>query len=247
MKIKATFCLLILFFLSSCAGHRTYIKSTGTWHAPQKKFSIIKKSDGSYIVNGERYFPMDNSSGFVQVGEASWYGKKFHGLKTADGEVYNMYGKSAAHKVLPFGTIVKVENLSNHKSTIVRINDRGPFVKGRIIDLSYAAAKEINLIGPGTAKVKITVLEKNKHKKPMINKGVFTVQVGAFSKKKNALRLAKRLKVIFDYVKVSEFSDENNNRLFRLHVTKSYTLNNASVMEKKLEKMGFTEAFIVRL
>ena len=93
-------------------------------------------------------------------GIASWYGPGFHGQRTASGEVYNMYKYTAAHKTLPLGTYVRVINLENGKTVIVRINDRGPFKKGRIIDLSYAAAKKIGMIASGTARVKLDIISK---------------------------------------------------------------------------------------
>ena len=96
--------------------------------------------------------------GWVQYGLASWYGPGFHGKRTASGEIFNMYKLTAAHNFLPFGTIVEVTNLTNGKKVRVRINDRGPSIKGRIIDLSYAAAKKIDLIGPGVAKVRLRVI-----------------------------------------------------------------------------------------
>lgn len=99
-----------------------------------------------------------NSFSSIQYGNASYYGKKFHGRKTASGETFNMYELTCAHKTLPFNTRVKVTNLSNKKSVIVRVNDRGPFVAGRIIDLSYAAAQKIDLIAAGVTRVKIEVL-----------------------------------------------------------------------------------------
>ncbi len=95
---------------------------------------------------------------WYQEGVASWYGRKFHGRKTASGERYDMYGVSAAHKTLPFGTIVLVRNLNNGREVKVRINDRGPFVKGRIIDLSYGAAKKLGMIGDGIVPVKIRII-----------------------------------------------------------------------------------------
>jgi rare lipoprotein A len=95
----------------------------------------------------------------VQYGNASYYGKKFHGRKTASGEVFDMYKMTCAHKTLPFDTKVKVTNLSNKKTVIVRVNDRGPFVAGRIIDLSFAAAKKIDLVSIGVTRVKIEVLK----------------------------------------------------------------------------------------
>ena len=94
-----------------------------------------------------------------QIGKATYYGKKFHGRKTANGETFNMYALTAAHRKLPFGTKVRVTNLANGMSVVVRINDRGPFVKGRIIDLSYAAAKKIGLVQSGVAKVKLEIVK----------------------------------------------------------------------------------------
>ncbi len=96
---------------------------------------------------------------FYEVGIASWYGPKFHGRMTANGELYDMYSFTAAHRTLPFGTVVKVVDLSTGKSVVVRINDRGPFIPGRIIDLSYAAASELGIVGRGTAEVGLIILE----------------------------------------------------------------------------------------
>ena len=100
----------------------------------------------------------------IQTGKGSWYGKKFHGRKTASGKKYNMYALTAAHKTLPFNTIVEVTNLSNNRKVIVRINDRGPYAKGRIIDLSYLAAKKLGYINKGVEKLKVRVLYKQKKK-----------------------------------------------------------------------------------
>lgn len=111
-----------------------------------------------YCVLGRWYCPAPTYKGEVFTGVASWYGPDFHGKLTANGEVYNMYGYTAANKTLPLGTIVQVTNLNNNKSVVVRINDRGPFVKERIIDLSYAAGKKIGIDKTGTAPVKIVVL-----------------------------------------------------------------------------------------
>lgn len=104
------------------------------------------------------YYPVSDADvdGFKERGVASWYGPRFHGKKTANGETYNMHAMTAAHKTLPFNTLVRVEDLETGKEVTVRINDRGPFIKGRIIDLSYASAKMLNLEGRGIARVKIT-------------------------------------------------------------------------------------------
>ena len=100
----------------------------------------------------------------VQVGNGSWYGKKFQGRLTANGEKYNMYAYTAAHKTLPFNTMVEVTNLSNNRKVIVRINDRGPYAKGRIIDLSYLGAKKLGYVNKGVTKLKVKVLYKQKKK-----------------------------------------------------------------------------------
>ncbi len=112
----------------------------------------------SYVVLGKRYYVLDNANGFVQRGMASWYGTKFHGKRTASGEIYNMYALTAAHKTLPIPVYVQVKNLRNGRTVNVRVNDRGPFVDGRIIDLSFAAAKKLGITMAGTAKVEIRTL-----------------------------------------------------------------------------------------
>ncbi|MEH6444681.1 MAG: septal ring lytic transglycosylase RlpA family protein [Oceanospirillaceae bacterium] len=112
----------------------------------------------SYEVLGKRYSVMDSASGFKERGGASWYGKKFHGYLTANGEKYDMYGMTAAHKSLPIPTYVKVTNLANNKHIIVRVNDRGPFHKGRVIDLSYAAAAKLDMLNSGTAQVEVEAI-----------------------------------------------------------------------------------------
>jgi rare lipoprotein A len=213
---------------------------------PVPSKGVPEKTEDYYVINGERYYPIDSAKGFVQTGIASWYGDDFHGKKTANGEVYDMHKKNAAHTILPFDTYVKVTNLRNKKYTIVRINDRGPFVKGRIIDLSYSAAKEIDLIEPGTTQVEVMALNKNQID-PGLREGIFTVQVGAFAEQANAQRLADKLKVLYDYVNITEYIDMNNKKFFRIHVSKTHTLDNATEAKKKLEDLGFTEAFIVRL
>jgi len=253
--------LVLLFFVFSCAGPRDHV----VWAPPPgKKTTVVspKKKGASfkpYIINGERYYPLPDCLGFVQTGEASWYGSDFHGKPTASGTAYNMYERTAAHKTLPLGTYVQVRNLENGRQTVVRINDRGPFIKGRVIDLSYAAAKDIDLIGPGIARVRIEALGRQvgEHdskfgKEAVVEardlaRGNFTVQVGAFRERENALRLANRLKVLFDYVHITVFQTPDGISVYRLRVSKSPTLQEAGKMEKKLEDMGFEEAFIVSL
>ena len=120
----------------------------------------------SYVVYGQRYYVMDSAAGFVERGIASWYGPGFHGRRTANGERYDMNGLSAAHKSLPLPTWVRVTNLSNGRSIVIRVNDRGPFVDDRIIDLSRGAAEAIGMIGAGTALVEVRALTGMDHSGP---------------------------------------------------------------------------------
>ena len=261
MKRLLILSLCLLICLLACAPETHYVT---TVQPPPKKVIVLpeKIEDPTlkpYVVNGVRYYPLPDSEGFSQSGRASWYGEKFHGRRTSSGEIFDMHRESAAHKTLPFDTYVKVLNLSNNKQIVVRINDRGPFMKGRIIDLSYAAAKKIGLVGPGVADVKIVALGKKVGElktpggiKPVVeisdlDRGVFTVQVGAFKDKINALGLAERLKVLFGHVEVTVYDDKERGTLHRVRVSKSSTLTKAGEVEKRLKEMGFDEAFIVSL
>jgi rare lipoprotein A len=113
----------------------------------------------SYMVYGKRYHTLASSQGYRQTGHASWYGTKFHGRRTSSGEPYDMYAMTAAHKTLPLPSYVEVRNLDNGRKIIVRVNDRGPFHDGRIIDLSYAAAVKLGMLGKGTTRVEVRAIE----------------------------------------------------------------------------------------
>jgi len=126
---------------------------------PQKVARSASGNKSPYTVLGETYHIISDPKGFTETGNASWYGVKFQGHLTSSGETYNMYEMTAAHKTLPIPTYVRVTNLDNGLSTVVRVNDRGPFHEGRIIDLSYAAATKLDYSDKGTARVKIEVLE----------------------------------------------------------------------------------------
>lgn len=117
----------------------------------------------SYVVNGKRYHVLDSANGYDKTGMASWYGEKFHGYRTSSGEPYDMYKFTAANKVLPLPTYVRVTNLDNNESVIVRVNDRGPFHEGRIIDLSWAAAKKIGIAAKGTGRVRVVAITPGEH------------------------------------------------------------------------------------
>ncbi len=207
----------------------------------------------AYQIDGKMYYPIDSADGFSQQGVASWYGEQFHEKKTANGETYNMYAMTAAHKTLPFGTMVKVRNVENNKTTIVRVNDRGPFCRGRIIDLSYSAAKEIEMIGNGTTAVEIVALGKdddvltasdNINPDNQYFTGDFTIQVGAFGDPGNAEKLKNSLEKIADNVQIAPF-DANGKTLYRVRVGRFTSLKQAQNMENHLVQNGFENVYTV--
>lgn len=142
----------------------------------------------SYTVLGRTYRVMDSAEGYRREGIASWYGEKFHGKRTSSGEPYDMYALTAAHTTLPLPTHVRVTNLENDRSIIVRVNDRGPFKDNRLIDLSYAAAYRLGFLDSGTARVRVEALTGNSE-----GDGQVRVQVGAFRDAGNARALRRRL------------------------------------------------------
>ncbi|MBW1898589.1 MAG: septal ring lytic transglycosylase RlpA family protein [Deltaproteobacteria bacterium] len=208
-----------------------------------------------YKVLGKWYQPIPHAKDFSQDGIASWYGKKFHGRKTANGEIYDMYAMTAAHKTLPLGTYVRVQNKKNNKEVVVRVNDRGPFVQNRIIDLSYTAAKKLDAVGPGTIQVEVTALGAagDPAKKTGIPDsfvpidyytGTFTFQVGAFKDKGNAERLVQKLNEKYKNAHISIFNS-GPETFYRVRVGEYSSLQKIIKDEKILGDAGFQDAFIV--
>lgn len=176
MKRLCAICLCFC-LLSACGGKTSWRKGGVVGSKP-------------YTIRGKTYYPLKSAHGFVEEGIASWYGPGFHGKATATGETYNQYAMTAAHKILPLGTQVRVTNLGTGRSILVRINDRGPFVDDRVIDLSKAAATRLNIIGKGTARVRIQSIGTVADSTPSGDiKGNFFIQVGAFGSKPNAAKL----------------------------------------------------------
>lgn len=202
---------LVAVFLAGCAARQPVANrqppiappDTGPPHD-------VAKSDG----NAPSASSNPRPGGLVEEGNASWYGAPFHGRQASNGEIYDMYKLTAAHRTLPFNTVVRVTNLSNGKSTVVRITDRGPFVDNRIIDLSYAAAREIESIGPGVVPVRLDILSAIDP-----TAGFFTVQIGAFRDRINAERLRTRLSISYSPILIQEF-DAPNGSYFRVRVGK---------------------------
>ncbi|MCX5912254.1 MAG: septal ring lytic transglycosylase RlpA family protein [Deltaproteobacteria bacterium] len=184
---KLALCLLL--FFAACA--------------PRKEVSYEPLGDGK-------------SFRYKEIGIASWYGKEYHGRNTSNGEIYNMYAMTAAHPTLPFHTLVRVTNLENGKGVEVRINDRGPFVEGRVIDLSYTGAQTIEMLGKGTAKVVVeATLPADGNGSPL--EGTFAIQVGAFAEKENAERFQRELERRFSRVHTVLW-ESNQRRIYRVRL-----------------------------
>ena len=186
---------LACFFLCAALSGCVFRGSPGSTDAPGG-VTAKKGSAGTrpYTIRGKTYYPLLSSHGFSEEGVASWYGPDFHGKKTANGERYDMYGMTAAHKILPFGTKVKVTNRENGKSIVVRINDRGPFVADRVIDLTRSGAERIGMIARGTARVRLETQGAVAGLKDGDLRGNFYVQVGAFANRSNADRLVAEIR-----------------------------------------------------
>ncbi len=205
-----------------------------------------RKVGNPYSIDGQMYYPVSTAEGYEEVGVASWYGPGFHGKLTANGEIYDQTAMTAAHRTLPIPTYVVVENIENGKTVVVRVNDRGPFSKGRIIDLSEKAASQIGMIEKGTAQVRVSVLSEDpncvvvKGQEIDIDKGNFAIQIGAFSNPDNAERLMNRFG---DKGHVS-VGDINGNFWYRVWVTGYTSRNDAEVAASQLSS-EFPGAFII--
>ena len=180
--------------------------------------------------------------GDTEIGVASWYGNPYHGRQAADGEIYDMEKLTAAHRTLPFNTWVRVENVSNGKSVNVRIIDRGPFVDNRIIDVSHAAAQQIELIGPGTARVRVVVIEP-----PVTEEAyLFAVQVGIFRSKENADSMQTQLQARYGAARVVE--RQGNPPVWRVLVGQESSPEKAEALAVRVRgDISIPEAFVVRL
>ena len=249
------FLLLTLCFLSGCAS-RHAVADRRQPPPMQDSSSATGKTEKSSTT--ETASPAASSStsaskraksadlpapvGYSQEGNASWYGEPFHGRRASNGEIYDMYKLTAAHRTLPFETVVRVTNLSNGKATTVRITDRGPFVDDRIIDLSFAAARQIDSVGPGVVPVRLEIVSGTIDP----TSGYFTVQVGAFRDHGNAERLRDRLNASYSPILIQQY-DSPDGIYFRVRVGRVSGEDAARQFGEELRsREGFTP-FVVRL
>ncbi len=238
-KVYILTCLLTTFLVLHCTEH-IFAGPRPATQAP-------------YVIKNKRYFPIPSANGYNEKGIASWYGTDFHGRRTSNGETYDMHAMTAAHKTLPMNTMLLVKNLDNGKKTVVRVNDRGPFIRGRIIDLSFKAAQKIGAVNKGTARVQIVALgEKGKNNgngaKDLIysdlSVGEFYVQIGAFEQKINAIKLQKRFTEAGHTTVIQKYFGPKS-ILYRVQVYAGKNIHLAERAESALLDHGYRGAFII--
>jgi rare lipoprotein A len=253
-KLNIATTLSVLVLLTSCSSNRyqysddhqpddipplTHIEDVLPRYEPYSR-----GGNKDYRVRGIDYKVLKDVSSFTEQGYASWYGNKFHGHLTSNGERYDMFAMSAAHKNLPLPSYVKVTNLENNKQVIVRVNDRGPFHEGRVIDLSYAAANKLNIVKTGTAKVKVELIHfteaQSEHKTDFLN-GYFYVQYLVTSQAEKAKLLGKKLSQQHQ-VEYATVKDKSN---YRLRLGPLSTEADAKKLLNSLQ-VDYPNAFIVQ-
>jgi len=250
--------LLLAMLLGACT-FGVPIGDRGQGQVKQGTSSTARSNHGnpaSYVVFGKRYYVLDSADGYVERGIASWYGRKFHGRRTSSGEVYNMHEMTAAHKTLPIPVYVHVKNLDNGRTAVVRVNDRGPFIDGRIIDLSYAAATRLGVDGPGTANVEISVVEPGQTRPTSVVRAVplatpesrdqpLYIQMGSFASLNNADNLVRNLLAANESAaQVSPLQTENG-LFYRVRVGPLFDMDEANAILARLKGKGFDSPRIV--
>ncbi|MDD2540971.1 MAG: septal ring lytic transglycosylase RlpA family protein [Desulfuromonadaceae bacterium] len=241
---------VVLFTLltSACATHQ-YARS----YQNQNESTRQRPGQKPYTVAGKYYEPLSSHEGFVQEGIASSYGRDFDGRKTSSGELFDMHAMTAAHKTLPLGVYVKVRHKQSGREVIVRINDRGPFVSGRIIDLSEGAARRLGMIQEGVAAVTVTALGyKIDHADggaeygtpASYDNGSFTLQVAAFKNRANAYRYAGELKRKYGTADIQE-AIVGGNTFYRVRLGRYSSLRTAQTAQESFERKGFPGNFVV--
>ncbi|UCE88929.1 MAG: septal ring lytic transglycosylase RlpA family protein [Pseudomonadota bacterium] len=216
----------------------------------------------TYKVNGKRYHVMKSSRGYRERGVASWYGAKFHGHRTSSGDPYNMYAMTAAHKSLPLPTYVQVTNLANGSTVIVRVNDRGPFHKDRIIDLSYAAAKKLGITAGGTGVVEVRAIDPDAHphdsapvrqaeqgtpltpQDAPASRFSLYLQVGAFASRQNAEKLHDTLVFLHESVLI-DAAPHNDDTIYRVRIGPLSSVEEADRLAARIAELGMAAPHIV--
>ncbi|HKI62048.1 MAG TPA: septal ring lytic transglycosylase RlpA family protein [Mariprofundaceae bacterium] len=280
--IHITVIAVLALSMSACVKHRNAPKSYSHTAPVDSSRSASNLPDGSggvrktgkpYRIAGKWYYPMQTVGAYDETGTASWYGRDFHGKKTANGERYDMHALSAAHKTLPMPTLVRVTNLENGRSVVVRVNDRGPFVKNRIIDLSYAAARQLGYDNKGTAHVRVQTLDQpaptmaarelpaarsvitSPAALPPIVPATWTnsnstpsgtiyVQLGAFSSEGNAVQLRNAVSGMFSNVLIQPRHIASQT-LYRVRIGPFDDMRKIESTVQTLQQNGYDDAVVI--
>jgi rare lipoprotein A len=267
MKITKLYINLLILnlFLASCAPQGRYYQRHDS--APKRVPDSVSTDDANvkfepyapanlrpYSIRGITYRPMFTGKGYSAKGQASWYGMKFHGHLTSNGEIYDMYQMSAAHKTLPLPSFVRVTNVDNGKQVVVRVNDRGPFHDSRLIDLSYAAALKLDMLKMGVANIKLDVVhvdeggnitigkqQLGKQEVPLqVNRNIY-LQVAALSNKQQILKLGNSLKTLYR----RPFKTQIEKNIYKLHIGPLNDELDAQQLLLELRENGYPSAYRV--
>ncbi len=248
-QVFLTALILVACFVIGCGQHHTTAntppppQSTGNpQNNPQPAMPPTTGNSDEGMRGGVNPALAPMAGAHVEHGIASWYGVPYHGRRASNGEIYDMYKMTAAHRTLPFNTVVRVTNLTNGKQVDVRITDRGPFVEDRIIDLSLAAARVIDMVASGTARVRVEILTGS----PLPITGAFTVQIGAFAERVNAERVRNQLGPRYSPIFIQEY-DSPTGHLFRVRVGSVATEAAAQQLAVRLQSESGFQTFVVRL
>lgn len=266
--------LLVAALAAGCASTRPggYYQDDGPHDRPRVDVSKIpdavprrepvsERNNRPYSVFGVSYRPLTSAGGYRERGVASWYGKKFHGQHTSNGEIYDMYAMTAAHKTLPLPSYARVTNLNNGKSVIVRVNDRGPFLDNRLIDLSYAAAYRLGILGTGTGIVEVEGLSGDEPATTVASAAPARIspiataeagaaprlylQAGAFGNRDNADNLRNRLveaKIVPVHVEPAQVDGQ---ALFRVRIGPLDSVEASDRMAEQVRNQGFPKPIVV--
>lgn len=253
-----------IFLLSGCAADgpgRSLDTARMRDAVPRVEPLSSQGNPDSYVQLGKRYFVLPTARGYHERGIASWYGRKFHGRRTSNGETYDMYAMTAAHRTLPLPSYVRVSNLQNGRSVVVRVNDRGPFVQNRLIDLSYAAAEKLDMVRQGTALVEVVAVQPGESpataEYASRYKGVtdwrderhlhnrIYIQVGAYSVLRNAEQMLQRLLSAQIANSAIHSTQEKGGVLHRVRIGPLNTVAATDQTAQILENLQFTDYQIV--
>lgn len=251
--------LLCALLLTGCAGmrdtgdgppRREVDLSTIEEPVPRPEPLSDYGNPAAYTVYGVTYSTLDSAAGYAATGKASWYGKKFHGRRTSSGETYDMYEYTAAHRTLPLPTYARVSNLENGRSVIVRINDRGPFAKDRLIDLSYVAALKLGYVKDGITRVKVEALtakvptEQAQTADTDAEPRIY-LQAGAFVNQTNADALRARLRDAGIERVIIEPARLETRHFYRVRVGPLVSMNEAHSTADRIARLGFEPPAVI--